>query len=386
MKKRHIVVFTGTRAEYGLLRRIIGHLAQNATVRLDLLVSGTHLSERYGHTLDEIRRDNFVPIHELTLPLEDNSPLGICQSMGAGMGRYGRALAGLAPDLLIVLGDRYETFCAAAAATMLRIPIAHLYGGATTEGAIDEALRHAITKMSHLHFTSCEKNRERIIQMGEDPARVWNVGSTGVENATLLPVAPESQVRAFLNIPPSVPYVVVTYHPVTLEGGDPVAEVEILVEALCKQKGLYLVFTGTNADAGGSAINARLERLVFENSNIRFFLSLGFERYVQAVRHSKGVVGNSSSGLLEVPSLGVPVLDIGDRQKGRERADSVLHCKLEVQELSSALEMLLSPESRHQARLVANKQINQCPSQEMARIISDYPLTGILKKHFYSIS
>lgn len=383
MKKRKIAVFTGSRAEYGLMRGVVERLAADERVELHLVVSGSHLSERYGHTMDEILHDGFAPIHEADIDLEDNTPAGVCRSMGKGLAIYGRLLADLEPHLLMALGDRYESFCAVTAATLLQIPIAHLYGGAVTEGAVDDVLRHAMTKMSHLHFTSCERYRNRIIQMGENPARVWCVGSTGAENVRRLPALPEEEVRRYLGLPESVSYVVVTYHPVTLEKGEAAEEAEMLLEALSARRDLMYVFTGANADTGGNAVNERLKLRTEKDPRLRFFLSLGTERYIQAVRYSVGVVGNSSSGVGEVPSLGVPVLDIGDRQKGRERSSGVLHCPLEPQALAEALDILLSPSFRERARQARNPLEKNGSSLKIAQTVSTFPLDGILKKHFY---
>lgn len=380
--KRRILVFTGSRAEYGLLRNVIYNLSCDNKVELHILASGTHLSEKYGSTIKEIKNDNFAPVVEIDIKLEKNEPVGICHSMGRALSSYADVMSRISPDLLVLLGDRYETFCAAAAASMLRIPIAHLFGGEATEGAIDDVLRHAMTKMSHLHFTACERYRNRVIQMGENPDRVWCVGSLGVENVRLLPVLSEDTVRSFLNIPQKIPYIVATYHPVTLEKVQAVQEVKLLLEVLSAKKDLITVFTGANADAGGQEVNDLLQSYSISNKNIRFFMSLGVERYINAVRYSKGVFGNSSSAIGEVPSLGVPSLDIGNRQKGRERASSVLHADFDASEIAAALETLLLPETQCMAQNTKNPLDKPNTARNISDIIKSYPLDGLLSKTF----
>lgn len=377
--KRRFLVFTGTRAEYGLLRNVIRLLAEKSDT--SLLVSGAHLDEKYGRTLAEIEKDGFAPVIKAEINLRDNSPVGVCASMGTALGKFAAVMEGYRPDLLIVLGDRYEALCAATSAAMLRIPIAHIHGGEITEGAIDDSLRHAITKLSHLHFTACEKYRKRVIQLGEEPERVWDVGALGVENACLLPVYPEDMVRKYLKIPAEIPYIVATYHPVTLENGDPLAEIATLCEILAARKDLVTVFTGANADAGGDAINNFLIEHVKENKNSRFFMSLGAERYINAARYSRGVVGNSSSGVCEIPGLGVPSLDIGNRQKGRERPASVIHVAFLEPEIARGLEdMLASQKSDHEKML---SQPNT--AQNIVHTLLDYPLGNLSLKPFYDL-
>lgn len=386
MKKRRILVFTGSRAEYGLLRNVIRLLSENEHVELHLLVSGTHLSQKYGGTIREIQQDKFAPIHTVDMELDKNDPVGVCFSMGKALSGYADTMHQLSPDILLILGDRYETFCAAAAASILRIPIAHLFGGEATEGAVDDVLRHAMTKMSHLHFTACERYRHRVIQMGEAPDRVWCVGSLGVENVHLLPVLPEKDVRDYLNLPQDMPYIVATYHPVTLEREKAVHEVEMLLKVLSARPDIATVFTGSNADAGGQEINELLQKYVASHPNFRFFMSLGVERYINTVRYSKGVLGNSSSGVGEVPSLGVPVLDIGNRQKGRERADSVFHADLDEDKVSVALNTLLQPESQRLARYALNPLDKPHTAQRIADTVANFPLQGLLMKSFFEYS
>jgi len=382
VKKRRVTVFTGSRAEYGLMRTLISLLAQNSTIDIQILVSGTHLALKYGNTLNEVVQDNFAPIHQVDIDLSDNSPVGVCASMGKAIAGYGNMLQILSPDIIVALGDRYECFCAVSAASVLRVPVAHIYGGGTTQGAVDEVFRHAMTKMSHLHFVSCERNRQRVLQMGESPERIWLVGSTGIENILTLPILAEEDVRKYLFLPEGVPYVVVTYHPVTLESSSFKKHINSLLDALRAQEGLYYVFTGANADAGGQDINDMLRAQTAGDPRMRFFMSLGVLNYINAVRYSVGVVGNSSSGVGEVPSLSVPVLDIGDRQKGRERSPAVLHCQPESDALLEALGRLRMPETIEIAKSTPNPLERPHPSQYIANILAKHSLENILYKEF----
>ena len=381
--KRRILVFTGTRAEYGLLRSVVRLWAAMPEVETHLLVSGAHLAEAYGSTVSEIHLED-VAIHHAPIDLRRNDPAGICRSMGQAMELYGAALCDLRPDIVVVLGDRYETFCMAAAAAVSAVPLAHLYGGELTEGAVDEFFRHAITKMAHLHFTACESYRRRVIQMGENPERVWNVGSLGVENVHTLTPLPEEALRRILGLPPQAPYLVVTFHPPTLEPGTEQTQLMALLEALAGlPPEMHVVFTGANADAGGAVMNIILRQRVEAEPRWRFFLSLGVERYVSALRYAAGVVGNSSSGLIEAPSLGLPVLDIGDRQKGRERSPAVLHCAAEGAAIQKGLAHLLEPETLQHARTCSSPYDKPGTACRIVENIAQYPLTALARKKFY---
>lgn len=385
MDIRKIVVFTGTRAEYGLLRPMLSYLSQCHDVRLTILVSGTHLSRQFGNTIEEIKKDSFAPVHIEDIGIGDNTPLGICSSMSVALERYSRALHELNPDILVVLGDRYEGFCAVTAAAMLGIPVAHLFGGCTTQGAIDEALRHSMTKMSQLHFATCEVNRHRLLQMGEAPSRVFTVGSFGVENVHKLPVLEEKDVRTRLGLPEGVPYFVATYHPVTQEKKSSLESVRALLAALRGQNAWY-VFTGANADSGGGEINDFLREEAGRDDNMRFFMSLGVLLYINAARYSIGVVGNSSSGVGEIPSLGIPVLDIGDRQKGRVRSPAVLHCADDFESIAAGLKLMRSDEAVLRARTTPNPLDISGSTEKVCEVIRMYPLNDIIRKEFFDIS
>lgn len=381
LHNRRIVVFTGTRAEYGLLRGLLVQLA-GRQADTHLLVSGSHLEPRYGHTVDEISGDGLAPVHLVDIALVDDTPQGVCRSMGKAVEGYGRVLGELRPDVLVILGDRYEAFCAGAAATVHRVPLAHIHGGELTRGAMDEVFRHGLTKMSHLHFASCEAYRRRIINMGEHPERVWNTGALGVENARNVPLLTEGEIRAVLDIPAGRPYLVATWHPETLDPQSGENRLAAILDALAAFPDLTTVFTGANADMGGSRINDLLRSRAATDNTLRFVTSLGLVRYLSAARYAAGVLGNSSSGVVEVPSLGVPVLDIGSRQLGRERSRAVLHCEPETHSVRQALERLLSEDCRRDARTMPNPYHKPGTAAAIADVLITHRLDGILLKEF----
>lgn len=370
-----ICVFTGTRAEYGLLRPVVSKLRTCGT-DVFWLVSGSHLSDSYGHTLHEIEVDALAPCVCADITLTDNSPAGVCDSMGRAMSMYGNILAEQQPDILLALGDRYEAFCAVAVAVVQHVPVAHLYGGETTLGAIDEFFRNAMTTMSQLHFTSCEAYRHKVIQLGAEPSKAWNVGSLGVENALHIPVLPVGEVRVYLGIPEGADWIIATWHPETMSENDPVDQVAILANALEALAPLHIVFTGANADTGGKAVNDWLLHWAEKSPRRHFFLSLGVERYLNAARYAKAVVGNSSSGIIEIPSLQVPVLDIGDRQKGRERSHAVMHAECRQDSIASTLELLLSQKTLDTALRETNPYDKPATAQAIANLVTRYVMEG----------
>lgn len=383
--KRKIAVFTGTRAEYGLLRSVIAELASKENIDLKIIVSGSHLAKEHGETILEIQADNLAETEIIDIGLEDNSSQGIAAATGRGVALYGKFLQEWQPDLLLILGDRYETFAVASAAVLTRIPIAHLHGGEITEGAIDDALRHAITKLSHLHFTSCDRYRQRVIQMGEDPNLVWAVGSLGVENTRKLPQPNADEMRAILGLPANGPFIVATWHPVTLGTGNGTHELKQILDALSHYPHLYYIFTGANADAGGKAINTYLQSEAANNKHLRYFPSLGVKRYIQAVRCATAVIGNSSSALIELPGLGIPILDIGDRQKGRERPAGVWHCEAEHNSILSGLRHIFSPQFSIEAAQAQNPFYKPQTAKTIADLITSFPIQKLQRKHFHDI-
>ncbi|WP_243439146.1 UDP-N-acetylglucosamine 2-epimerase [Fundidesulfovibrio soli] len=353
--KHSVCVFTGTRADYGLLKPLLEALRADPDCALRLLVSGSHLSAEHGMTVSEIRADGFEPDECVEMLGDADSPEAVCAGMGRALAGYGPALGRLAPDLLVVLGDRYEALCAAAAAVVMGVPVAHIAGGELTYGATDDAFRHAITKLSRLHFVSAEPYRKRVIQMGENPDTVFTVGDPGLDGLRPESLLTRAEVAKALDIGEEQPFLLVTFHPVTQEGHSSAAQCEALLDALEAFPELAIVFTGVNADAHGRE-HARLiaERVAAHPSNWRLFASLGRLRYLSAMRCCQAVVGNSSSGLLESPSMGVPAVDIGNRQLGRIRPDNVTHCEPERGLIAQAVRRALSPEFRNLARNVQN--------------------------------
>ena len=381
---RKICVFTGSRAEYGLLRALLFKLCHSPEVELQLLVAGTHCAESKGHTLDEIIADGFSINAAVEMVLDSSTPFATCAGMGIGTSLLAKEVQRLKPDICVVLGDRYEAFCIAAVCTVMCIPICHIHGGESTRGAFDEAFRHSITKMSHLHFTSCEMHRKRVIQLGEQPDRVWNLGALGVENVLSISLLDEGDIRNFLQLPPDAPYVVCTFHPVTLELNSEAEQLRNLLSALAKFERHKVVFTGANADPGGSVIDGILrEHAQKHPDRFRLFQSLGLTRYMSAVSYADCVVGNSSSGIIEVPSMGVPVVDIGIRQAGRLSSSSVLHCQPDADSIEKSLRQALSAEHRKLAKNAPNPYHGENTSGAMASILAEYPLDGILVKKFY---
>lgn len=324
---RKIAVFTGTRAEYGLLFWLLKDLQQDPEVELQLLVSAMHLSPEFGMTYQQIEADGFTITEKVEMLLSSDSAVGTAKSIGLGVLGFADALERMKPDVLVVLGDRFEALAVTQAAMILRIPIAHIHGGEITEGAYDDAIRHAITKLSLLHFTSTETHRNRVIQLGEHPSRVFNVGAVGLDHLQRSKMLSLAELSASLNFKLEQPYFLVTYHPVTLASEPATASFENLLKALDKFPQHQIILTYPNADDGGREIIPLLEAYAKQQpSRVLAIPSLGQKRYLSAVKHAAAVVGNSSSGIIEVPSFKVPTVNIGERQRGRLAAESVFSC------------------------------------------------------------
>ena len=337
MKK--VAVVTATRAEYGILRPLIMKLEAEPEIELQLLVTGTHLSEKYGNTQNEIEKDE-LPIYVKFPILEDgNTAYDVSCTIANAIREFADYFSHEHPDLLIVLGDRTEMLGICCAAMNERIPIAHLHGGELTEGAVDDCVRHALTKMSYLHFPASEEYRKRIIQLGENPDRVFNVGALGVENILKTSLFSYKEICESVGIPQGKKYVVVTFHPVTLEVGSAAGQVESLIKAMCQRDEYFYLITKANADVGGELVNTRFEAYCQSVPNAKLVASLGMQRYLSAVKYSSFVLGNSSSGIIEAPALGVPTVNIGDRQKGRLMADTIIQCGTSTEEIVAAMKM-----------------------------------------------
>lgn len=338
MNKRRICFVTGTRAEYGLLHWLMKGVDGDPSLELQIISTGTHLEPAFGETVQLIENDGFFIDKRVPLGLIEDSPVGIAQAAAAALSGIAEALSELAPDLTILLGDRYEILAAAEAALFLGVPIAHLHGGELTEGAMDDSMRHAISKMSHLHFTAAEVYQKRLIQMGEHPNTVVNVGAIGLENIRRFKLLSKEGLERELGLTFDRPYFLVTYHPETLGTVSPQEAVGELLAALDDFPGYQILFTGVNADPGHCGVRSEIENYVEqqpERSTLRG--SLGQVNYLSAMKHCAAVVGNSSSGLIEAPFFPVPTVNIGERQTGRVRASSVIDCATDKRGISAAL-------------------------------------------------
>ncbi|MGY8817454.1 MAG: UDP-N-acetylglucosamine 2-epimerase, partial [Pseudomonadales bacterium] len=339
---RKICVITGTRAEYGLLRWVMQGLKDDSDLTLQIVVTGMHLSPEFGLTYREIEQDGFKVDHKVEMLVSSDTSVGIAKSMGLGMIGFADTLNKLKPDLILVLGDRFEIFAAVSAALVACIPIAHLHGGESTQGAFDEAFRHSITKMSHLHFVAAEEYRQRVIQLGEQPDRVFLVGGLGIDNIKRLKLLEREELEESLGIEFGQKNLLVTFHPATLELSNAKEQMDELLAALIELKNTKLIFTYPNADTEGRALIDLINQFVKQNSNAHSFSSLGQLRYLSCVSLVDGVIGNSSSSLLEAPSFKKGSINIGDRQKGRIKADSVIDCAPNKNSISEAINQLYS--------------------------------------------
>lgn len=380
MKK--ICVVTATRAEYGILKPLILRLRECEEWETQLIVTGSHLVESLGNTYQEIEQDGIGIFEKIPIYVEGDTSYAVTSTMAKALLGFGSYFQREKPDILIVLGDRTELLGICGAALNERIPIAHLHGGELTEGAVDDCIRHAVTKMSYLHFASAEEYRRRIIQMGEEPERVWNVGALGVENILSERLLSREEWEEQMGLSAGQAYAVATFHPVTLEG-EPIAQARELVAAMEAQKDVFFLITKANADAGGAAINAFLKQAVECHSNMRLVASLGMKRYLSAVKYARFVLGNSSSGIIEAPSLKVPTVNIGSRQKGRIMADSIICCEPERTAIGKAMEQAMR----------MDLSFYQCPygtgdtSKRIVAVLKKYLVrNGIdVKKKFYDI-
>lgn len=380
---RRICVITGTRAEYGLLRWVMQGIKDDPGLTLQVIATGMHLSPEFGLTYQEIERDGFVIDRKVEILTSSDTPVGIAKSMGLGLIGFADALNELKPDLIVVLGDRFEIFSAVAAALPARIPVAHLHGGELTEGAFDEAIRHSITKMSHLHFVAVEDYRQRVIQLGELPDRVFLVGGLGIDNIKLLKLLDRQELEASLGFEFGQKNLLITFHPVTLDVVSATEQMDELLAALADLQNTRLIFTMPNADTGGRALIRMVEQFVEQHPNACAFSSLGQLRYLSCIAQVDAVVGNSSSGLLEVPSFRKGTINIGDRQRGRLQAASVINCEPEREKIQVALEQLYSVDFQAGLKLVVNPYGEGGASKEVVKIIGQVTLCNTVKKEFY---
>ncbi|MXP10915.1 UDP-N-acetylglucosamine 2-epimerase [Pseudoblastomonas halimionae] len=382
---RRIAIVTGTRAEYGLLKRLIARVNESNDTELQLVVTAAHLSPEFGTTVREIEADGYPIAERVEMLLSSDSAVGVTKATGLGMIGFADAYARLQPDMVVVLGDRYEILAAAAAALFAGIPIAHLHGGETTEGALDEAIRHSVTKMAALHFTAAEPYRNRVIQLGEDPERVFNVGGLGIDAIAELEPMPKGELEQFIGLPFGEESLLVTFHPETAGAQDPAQQTQELLAALDTRPDANVVFTLPNADTGGRHLIEMIERYVAQRDNAVAHPSLGQYRYLSALSYVDAVVGNSSSALAEVPSFGIGTLDIGNRQAGRLRAKSVVNCAAERAEIAAGIEKVLSPEFRSALSDVENPYGRGGASAAIFETLRTHPLEGLTSKHFHDL-
>lgn len=382
---RKICVITGTRAEYGLLRWVMQGIKDDPDLTLQVIATGMHLSPEFGLTYREIEKDGFRIDRKVEMLTSSDTPVGIAKSMGLGLIGFADALNELNPDLIVVLGDRFEIFAAVAAALVARIPVAHLHGGETTEGAFDEALRHSITKMSHLHFVAAEEYRQRVIQLGEQPERVFLVGGLGIDNIKRLQLLGRAELEASIDFQLGAKSLLITFHPVTLETSRAEDQMAELLAALAELKDTQLIFTMPNADTDGRTLIKMVQQFVAQHPNARAYTSLGQLRYLSCLAQVDGVVGNSSSGLAEVPSFKKGTINIGDRQRGRLRATSVINCEPTRQGMAAALEKLYTAAFQASLSQVQNPYGEGGASEKVVKTIKHCALDGIAKKSFYDL-
>jgi GDP/UDP-N,N'-diacetylbacillosamine 2-epimerase (hydrolysing) len=382
---RKICIITGTRAEYGLLRWVMQGIKDDNELTLQIIATGMHLSPEFGLTYKAIEQDGFEIDRKVEMLTSSDTSVGIAKSMGLGMIGFADALHDLKPDLIVVLGDRFEIFSAVSAALVARIPVAHLHGGETTEGAFDEALRHSITKMSHLHFVAAEPYRQRVIQLGEQPDHVFLVGGLGIDNIKHLQLLDRTALETSLDFKLGVKNLLITFHPVTLETATAANQMQELLAALAQLKDTQLIFTLPNADTDGRALIEMVQNFVKQHLNARAYTSLGQLRYLSCIAQVDGVLGNSSSGLAEVPSFKKGTINIGDRQRGRLQADSVINCEPTQGSIASALTKLYSADFQESLHKVTNPYGEGGASTKVVNTLKCYPVEGIVKKFFYDL-
>lgn len=383
---KRICVVTGTRAEYGLLRWVMEGIRASQSMELQLIATGMHLSPEFGLTYRDIEADGFRIDRKVEMLLSSDTAAGVTKSMGLGLIGFADALAELKPDLLLVLGDRYEIFAVAAAAMVARIPIAHLHGGESTEGAIDEPIRHSVTKMSHLHFVAAEDYRQRVIQLGEDPQRVFLVGGLGIDNIHKLDLLDRQALEVALAFKLGPRNLLVTFHPATLEHDTAADQMAELLAALETLQETHLIFTMPNADTDGRVLFGQIAAFVSRYPRTaKAFTSLGQRRYLSTVAQVDAVVGNSSSGLVEAPSFRIGTINIGDRQRGRLKAASVIDCEPVRNAIISALNQLYSTAFQQRLVTVVNPYGTGGASDAIVATLEAMPLDGLLKKRFYDV-
>lgn len=376
---------TGSRADYGLLRWVIQGISDSEVLELQLVVTGMHLSPEFGLTVNEILADGFAISKRVESVLSSDSPVGTAKSIGLGVIGFADALSELAPDILVLLGDRYEIWSAAIAALPLGIPVAHIHGGERTEGAIDESIRHSLTKLSTVHFVATEEYRTRVAQLGENPARIFLVGGLGVDALDRIPLLDKATLEAELGLTFGSRSLLVTFHPVTHEYRSAAQQLQELLAALSSMRETTIIFTAPNADAEGRALKAMVEAFVAGNDNAHVFDSMGQHLYLSTLQFVDAVVGNSSSGLLEAPSFKKPTINIGDRQDGRLKATSVIDCDPTQESIARAIALGLGPEFQASLVEVINPYGIPGASEKVVAVLENIDLERQTRKAFFDL-
>lgn len=385
--KKTICVVTGSRADFGLFRPLLNEIKKAKDFKLQLVVTGSHLSRRFGSTYQEIEQEGYEITKKVDIQLISDTERGICRSIGLGVIGFAEALNELKPDLVVLLGDRFETLAGAIASHVSRIPIAHIHGGERTEGAIDDAFRHAITKMSLLHFTSAEEYRQRVIQLGESPDRVFNVGALGVDNIKICKLLDRDVLEKKIGFNFAKRNILVTFHPVTLERCSAKAQFKELFKAIDSFRDIGVIFTMPNADTDNSVIRDLVDVYVKKNSlEAVCFENMGTLKYLSTLQAVNAVIGNSSSGIIEAPSFGIPTINIGDRQKGRLMAKSIINCAPQAKQIRNAIKKAFSPKFVKFCKTVNNPYGGGNVAEKIYKVIktsiNDLPS---MKKTFYTI-
>ena len=384
-KKRKICIVTGSRAEYGLLKSVIELVDKSIDLELQLVVTGMHLSSEFGFTINEILNDNFHINKKLETLISSDTPVGVSKSIGLGVIGFAETLEELKPNLIVILGDRYEILSIAICALIAKIPIAHISGGEITEGAIDESIRHSITKMSSIHFVAAEEYKRRVIQLGEDKNKVFNVGGLGADIVKQSDLFTKEYLEDFLNFKFKSKNILITFHPETLDLNHTECQIDNLLFSLGNFDNIGFIFTMPNADNRSKTIDSKIQRFCFENKNSTYIKSLGQKKYYSCLNIVDGVVGNSSSGICEAPSFKIGTVNIGDRQKGRVRCESIIDVDNEQKEITNAIKTIISEEFKSKIKGVINPyQINNT-SENIVRIIKEINLEGITKKKFFDL-
>ncbi len=384
--KRKICIFTGSRAEYGLLKPLMDEIKNDNDLKLQLVISGMHLSPEFGLTYKEIEKDGFAVDEKVEMLLSSDTPVGISKSIGLGIISYADVLERLKPDITVVLGDRFEALAFAVTSFTLKIPIAHLYGGEITIGALDDGYRHAITKLAYLHFTSTNEYRKRVIQLGEEPERVFNVGALGIDNIKKMNLLTKRELEKIFGRKLKKRNLLITFHPVTLSEQPLEEQFNELLKALDELKDTLLIFTKSNADIEGRKINRLIDEYVSKNKEKAIvFTNMGQVLYLSTMQYVDAVVGNSSSGIIEAPSFKIGTINIGERQKGRIKAKSVIDCEPKYESIKKAFDILYSKKFQDSLKSVENPYGNGNAAIRIKKVLKNFPIRS-LKKKFYDVN